>query len=225
MHIDLMTEFVVRLDLTDATLFGQDWGGLIGLRVVALESDRFSRIMLSNTGLPAATGVGGWLGFPLFRAAVWREGSPDSPGAGGDEEFRFTKWVAWALTTPNFDFASLFQASTQRSLSETELAGYAAPFPDANLQAAVRIFPYLVASQLRQNQAVMDDFYAQWNKPLLTAFGDSDPVTKGGEQVWIDRVPGAEGQPHAQVDNAGHFIQEDMPAELVERLVAFIKSS
>ena len=225
MHVDLMAEFVATLDLRDTTLFAQDWGGLIGLRVVARESHRFARIMLANSGLPAASGLRGWLGYPLFRAAVWREGSPESPSGEDDEAARFTKWVAWARTTEQFDFAGLVQSATQRKLTDSELAGYAAPFPDASHQAAVRIFPYLVASQLRKNQLIMDTFYRNWDKPFLTAFADSDPVTQGGEQVWIDQVPGAEGQDHRKVVGAGHFLQEDQPAELVARLVAFIRAS
>lgn len=222
MHVDLMTEFVVGLNIEQASLFAQDWGGLIGLRVVAREPDRFDRIMLANTGLPAAGGIGGWLGYPLFRAAVWAEGTPESLQGAPGEAPSFTRWVAWARTATDFDFSLLFQSATERELTATELAGYAAPFPDASYQAAVRIFPYLVASQLIKNQEVMDDFYANWEKPLLTAFADSDPVSSGGEQVWIDGVPGAAGQDHRPVIKAGHFLQEDQPEDLVARLIAFV---
>jgi haloalkane dehalogenase len=221
MHVDVMTELVRSLDLRDATFFGQDWGGLIGLRVVAEEPDRFARIMISNTGLPAAGGLLGWVGYPLFRLGVWREGTVETlgPVASG---FRFTRWVAYARTTSNFDMAALFQSATARELSDEELAGYAAPFPDEKHLAGARIFPFLVPSQLRQNDRVMREVYDPWDKPFLTAFGDSDPVTAGGEEVWQERVPGAKGQPHALVERAGHFIQEDRPEELVRRMLALI---
>lgn len=223
MHVDLMTDFLRELDLQGATLFAQDWGGLIGLRVVANEPDRFARIMISNTGLPAAGGLRGWIGYPMIKFAVWREGKPDEVIDNG--EFRFTRWIAWARYSDNFDLPTLFQGATSRTLSEAELAGYAAPFPDEQYKAAIRIFPYLVPSQLRQNQKVMDDFYASWDKPFLTAFGDSDPVTAGGDVVWQDTVPGAQGQAHTTIQGGNHFIQEDKPEELVDLLIGFIEDN
>jgi haloalkane dehalogenase len=223
MHVDVMSGFVDAIDLKDATLFAQDWGGLIGLRVVEQRPKRFARIMLSNTALPATGGIKGWLGYPLFRAAVWNAGDVQELNLGGDS-FSFTSWVAYAKTVNKFDFAKLFQAATTRQLSEAELAAYAAPFPSEDTIAGVRMFPSLVASQLRQNQAVMDDFYAKWNKPLITAFGADDTLMAGQEKVW-QKVPGAQGQAHTLVKDGAHFIQEDKPQELVEILTKFIQSN
>lgn len=224
MHVDIMTDFMTAVGVEDVTLFAQDWGGLIGLRVVANQSDRFSRIMISNTGLPAAGGVMGWIGYPLFQAAVWREGEVQALDI-DDPEFSFTSWVAYARHTENFDFENLFQVSTVRNLSDEELAGYAAPFPDNKYLAAVRIFPTLVPSQLRQNNRVMKEFYANWDKPFLTAFGDSDPVTAGRDTLWHDIVPGAQGQAHTTIKDGAHFIQEDQPEELVRLLIEFIEQN
>ncbi|MCX2980908.1 alpha/beta fold hydrolase [Halieaceae bacterium IMCC14734] len=224
MHVDVITTLVRELDLRDATFFGQDWGGLIGLRVVADEPDRFARIMISNTGLPAAGGIGGWVGYPLFRMAVWAKGDVNELAPEGTD-FSFASWVAYALTTDNFDMENLFQTATSRELSKAELAGYAAPFPDEAHLAGARIFPYLVPSQLRQNDRAMREVYDQWSKPFLTAFGDSDPVTAGMDSLWQERVPGAAGQPHVTVQNANHFIQEDQPERLVELLSDFIEGS
>lgn len=222
MHVDVMTELVRALDLQDVTYFGQDWGGLIGLRVVAEDPDRFGRIMISNTGLPAAGGLAGFVGYPLFQLGVWREGQVEqlSPG---DDGFSFLTWVAYARTTSDFDMEDLFQRSTERELSARELAGYAAPFVGEEHLAGARIFPYLVPSQLRENQRVMDEIYANWTKPFLLAFGDSDPVTGGQDGVWRDVVPGAKGQPHVTVERANHFIQEDRPEELVRLLLELIE--
>jgi len=222
MHVDVVTGFVRRLDLRGLTLFGQDWGGLIGLRVVAEEPDRFARIMISNTGLPAAGGVLGWLGYPLFQLAVWREGKIDRLIL-ADSDFSFTRWVAYARTTDDFDMQNLFQTATTRELSEAELDGYAAAFPDEEHLAGARSFPYLVPSQLRENDRVMREVYDQWTKPFLTAFGDSDPVTAGRDALWHERVPGAADQPHVTVEGASHFIQEDRPERLVELMIAFIE--
>lgn len=192
MHEDVMMEFVHLLDLQGITLFAQDWGGPIGLRVVAKDPDRFARIMLSNTGLPAADGLQGWIGYPVFRALVWQEGSPETL-ADENGEFSFTRWVAWSRTVEPYDYEGLFQAATERELSPEELAAYAAPFPDERYQAGARIFPYLVPSQLREGAAAMRDVFANWDKPFLTAFGDSDPVTGGMDAVWQETVPGAQG--------------------------------
>ncbi len=216
MHIDTMTELVKQLDLKNAVFFGQDWGGLIGLRVVANEPDRFSSIVLSNTGLPFADGLKGWLGYPLFKLAVWREGKPDT--VVGKNGFRFTRWVAWAATTPHFDLNTLFQNATSSQLSDAELAAYNAPFPDESYMSAIRKFPSMVPSQLRQNAAVMRYVFEHWQKPFITAFSDSDPVTKGMDSVWQRKVPGAKGQPHRVIAGGNHFIQEDNPMELVDAI-------
>lgn len=224
MHIDVMANFVDKLALENVTFFGQDWGGLIGLRVVAEKPDRFSRIMLSNTALPAAGGIKGWLGYPLFRLGVWKEGDVqelDSDSA----DFSFTQWVAYARHTDKFDFAKLFQGATTRTLSDEDLAGYAAPFPSNKYIAGVRMFPTLVASQLRQNQKVMDNFYANWDKPLLTAYGTEDGIMAGREKLWQTTVPGAKGQPHTLVEGAHHFIQDDTPAEISRLLIEFVNNN
>ncbi|MEM7662324.1 MAG: haloalkane dehalogenase [Pseudomonadota bacterium] len=224
MHIDIMEAFVAQLDLRGVTLFAQDWGGLIGLRIIPEDPDRYARVMISNTGLPGAGGVGGWVGYPLFRIGVWRKGDVQVLNAeGGDLDF--LDWVAYAKTTDNFDMEGLFQSATHRDLSAEELAGYAAPFADETHLAGARIFPYLVASQLRQNQRAMDRFWATWEKPFITTFGDSDPVTAGGDVVWQETVPGADGQPHVTIERASHFIQDDRPEELVRLLDQFITSN
>jgi len=224
MHVDVMSRFVDSLDLKDVTFFGQDWGGLIGLRVIEQRPDRFSRIMISNTTLPAMGGLKGWLGYPLFKVAVHREGNVQELKT-DDEGFSFATWVAYTKTSDNFNFANLFQTATTRTLSEAELAGYAAPFPNEETMAGVRMFPSLVVSQLRLNQTIMDDFYAKWDKPFLTAFGDKDTLMAGRDKVWQEIVPGAQGQAHSLVEGGAHFIQEDEPEELVKRLDRFIKSN
>ncbi len=216
MHIDTMTELVKQLDLKDMVFFGQDWGGLIGLRVVANEPDRFNSIVLSNTGLPYAKGLKGWLGYPLFKLAVWREGKPDT--IADKSGFRFTRWVAWAATTPKFDLDSLFQTSTTLKLTDAELAAYNAPFPDESYMSAIRKFPSMVPSHLRQNAVVMREVFEKWEKPFITSFSDSDPVTKGMDVIWQKKVPGAKGQNHRVIPGGNHFIQEDNPAELVDAI-------
>ena len=155
---------------------------------------------------------------------MWKEGDVQELNF-DDESFSFATWVAYARTSDNFNFANLFQRATTRELSEAELAGYAAPYPNEETMAGVRMFPTLVASQLRQNQIVMDEFYAKWNKPLITAFGDKDPIMAGQDKAWQKNVPGAQGQAHTLISDGAHFIQEDKPEELVSILDEFIKSN
>jgi len=224
MHVDVMSSFVDSLELNGVTLFAQDWGGLIGLRVVEQRPDKFSRIMISNTTLPAMKGVKGWLGYPMFKRSVRKEGSVQVMNT-EDASFSFATWVAYAKTSDKFDFAALFQRSTTRKLSDVELAGYAAPFPTEETMAGVRMFPSLVVTQLRQNQKIMDEFYSKWDKPLITAFGDKDTLMKGRDRVWQNTVPGAQGQPHSLVKDGAHFIQEDQPEALVAILDKFIQSN
>ena len=224
MHVDVITEFVEKLDLTNITLFAQDWGGLIGLRVVAKQPDLFSRIMISNTTLPALGGIKGWLGYPLFRLAVWREGKVQTLDTDRGK-FSFTQWVAYAKHTKNFDVRALFQRATKRELSSRALDGYAAPYPSDEYMAAVRRFPSLVASQLRQNQRAMDECFAHWHKPFITAFGTDDVIMKGRDKPWQRFVPGAKGQPHCLIDGASHFIQDDKPEEVTALLIQFINDN
>lgn len=148
MHIDVMANFVDELALKDVTLFAQDWGGAIRLRVVVERPSQFSRVMISNSTLAGASGIKGWL--PLFRAIVWREGEV--------KDFDFPQWVAYARLTDKFDFANVFQGGSTRTLSDADLAGYAAPYPSNEYIAGIRIFPQMVATQLRQNHLVMEIF-------------------------------------------------------------------
>jgi len=169
-------------------------------------------------------GVKGWLGYPLTKFSVWKEGDVEELDF-EDDDLSFATWVAYAKTSKNFDFVNLFQNTTTRKLSDAELAGYSAPFPSEETMAGVRMFPDLVASQLRQNQSVFENFYTKWDKPLLTAFGEKDTLMAGRDKIWQERVPGAQDQAHIVVKDGAHFIQEDKPEELVQILDQFIKSN
>jgi len=189
-HVAWMSDWLTALDLTDITLFCQDWGGLIGLRLVAAFPDRFARLVVSNTGLPVGTG--------------------SSEG--------FDAWLTFSQNVPQFPVGFIVNGGTTRDLSPAEIAAYDAPFPDETYKEGARQFPTLVpitpdhasVAENRAAWAVLERF----ERPVLTAFGDKDAVTKGGERAFIDRIPGARGQPHRIIAGGGHFIQEDAPAEL-----------
>ena len=214
MQVGYMREVVRALDLRDATFFGQDWGGLIGLRVVAAEPDRFARVVVSNTGLPAATGLQGWIGYPLFKLAVWWEGDMTLEELAAD--LTFPRWVAYSHHVEDLPIGRLMSFMGG---SDGVVGAYEAPFPDRGYKAAAQIMPYLVPSELRENEAAWEVF-ENWDKPFLVAFTDSDPITRGGEQVFLSRVPVAQ---NVGIRNAGHFVQEDAGPALAKLMVDFMQ--
>lgn len=196
-HIAWMRSWIENRDLTNITLACQDWGSLIGLRLVAEMPDRFNGVVLSNGGLPA--------GQPAPRA--------------------FAIWRAFSKYSPLFPIGRIVKAGTRRNLSDAEVAAYDAPFPDGSFKAGARIFPTFVP--LGPNVAVPDQLRAwdvldRWDKPFLCCFSDSDPITRGGEGLFVGRVPGTAGQPHTTL-KGGHFIQEDDPAGFVDCILKVAK--
>lgn len=201
-HVDWMRQFVEQLDLNHITLFCQDWGSLIGLRVAAENPARFARIALGNGGLPT-----------------------------GDEEFPriFKIWRAFARWSPWFPIGKILQQGSVTELNNAEVAAYDAPYPTARHKAGARAFPRLVPTE--PDNVASDDNRRAWavfeklEIPFLTTFSNRDPITRGGEKPWQERVPGAKGQPHIKIRNAGHFLQEDKPDKLAEVLIAFVRDS
>jgi haloalkane dehalogenase len=200
-HVQWMSAWMEANDLRDITLFCQDWGSLIGLRMVAEAPERFARIALANGGLPTGTE-------PLPRA--------------------FKIWRAFSQFSPWFPIGRIVKSGCVHGLTPDEVAAYDAPYPSARYKIAARLFPTLVPSTPddpeRQNNERAWDMFKRWDKPFLTLFSNRDPVTRGGYKVWQQRVPGAQGQSHAITRNAGHFLQEDKGVEVAQALVAFIQS-
>jgi haloalkane dehalogenase len=199
-HVKWMSDWLMAQHVSGITLFCQDWGGLIGLRLVAAFPDRFKRVIVANTGLPTGTG--------------------SSPG--------FDQWLAFSQGVPVFPVGGILDMGSARTLSATEKAAYDTPFPDESYKAGARRFPALVPitpqhASVEENKTawkVLEDF----NKPFLTAFSDGDPVTRGGEKLFGERVPGARGQPHVTL-HGGHFLQEDCPSEIAELIDGFIRNN
>jgi len=200
-HVAWMKEFIETLDLSDVTLFCQDWGSLIGLRVAAENQHRFARIALGNGGLPT--------------------GDQDMPRA-------FKAWRAFARYSPWFPIGKIIQKGTITELPDAVVAAYDAPFPSSRFKAGARAFPMLVPTTPGDpasdaNRAAWKIFGA-WQKPFLTTFSNRDPITRGGAVPWQEKVPGAKNCEHVKIKNAGHFLQEDKGPELADVLVRFTKS-
>ena len=198
-HVSWMRAFLEDLDLRSLTLVCQDWGGLIGLRLAAEHPERFARIVAANTFLPT-----------------------------GDEKVSdaFLAWREFSQTVPNFPAGRIVKGGCATALPDDVIAAYDAPFPDDSYKAGARAFPALVpispdnpASEANRSAwRVLE----RWEKPVLTAFSDSDPITAGGDRAMQSRIPGARNQPHTTIRGAGHFLQEDKGEELARVCVDFI---
>lgn len=198
-HVDAIAALVDALDLKNYTFFGQDWGGLIGLRVVTENDKRFARIVISNTGLPT-----------------------------GDEQITpaFLLWKRMSqqmLDNGDMPVGGLVSGSAKAPELK---AAYDAPFPDKRFKAGPLVLPQRVpiSPDDPANRANKQAWVAlrAWQKPFLTAFGDSDPITGGADKKFQDEVPGAKGQPHTTIKGGGHFIQETNGEELARVIAAFI---
>ena len=190
-HIEWMADWFDAVGLDQVTLFCQDWGGLIGLRLVARWPDRFRRIIASNTFLPTGE-------FPM----------PES----------FLKWQKFSQVVKRFDVGRMINNATTTDLPREVRAAYDAPFPDESYKEGARQFPLLVPTDPAHPDAVANagawEVLKRFDRPFLTAFGDSDPITAGADLIFRRRIPGARGQAHTRVEGGGHFIQEDRGEQL-----------
>jgi haloalkane dehalogenase len=201
-HVGWITDFIKALDLQNINLVCQDWGGLIGLRVAAENPERFVRISASNTGLPTGD-----------------QGASDA----------FKQWLTLSQSMPVFPTGVFVGGGCFNKLSKEEQAAYDAPFPDESYKTAARLFPILVPISpdnpaTEANRAAWK-VLSQWTKPFLTAFSDSDPITKGGDIIMQKMIPGTANQNHIVIEKAGHFVQEDKGEEWANAVVDFIKKN
>lgn len=198
-HVDWITGFIEALDLRNITLVGQDWGGLIGLRVAAEQEGRFARIVAANTGLPTGDRSMG----PAFLA-----------------------WQRYSQEVPDFHVGGIIKGGCASDLTPEIIAAYDAPFPDDRYKAGARQFPMLVPTAPDDPAAPANrrawEVLTRWEKPFLTAFSDSDPITHGSDRVFQQLVPGTKNQPHTTISGAGHFLQEDKGPELAGVIVDFM---
>ncbi len=231
-HVAWLNQWLAGLDLTDVTLVCQDWGGLIGLRVVADQSERFARLVIANTGLPSSDTVTDevadflgslWPSVPVpdaeMLATKFAERAPDA----------FLYWVKYASEYSGFSVRDVF-GMLSGVQDPAVLAGYVAPFPDGTYLAGARAFPTLVPllPHHKKDREANDRAWAvldRFERPVLTAFSDGDPVTAGGEIPFQTRIPGAQEVAHVTIHGAGHFLQEDKPQALSDAVIHFMAST
>ena len=199
-HVGWLTDFVLDLDLQNITLVCQDWGGLLGLRVAAENPDRFARVVAANTFLPTG----------------------DQPASEA-----FLQWRQFSQTIPAFPVGNIVNMGCVHKLSADAIAAYDAPFPDESYKTAARVFPALVPITPDDPAAEANrkawEVLKTWQKPFLTCFSDSDPITRGGDTALQKLIPGTTGQPHVTIEQGGHFLQEDQGEKWAEHIVAFLR--
>jgi haloalkane dehalogenase len=255
-QVDWMNAWLVDNNLKGLTFFGQDWGGAIGLRMVADHPDRFDRVVISNTGLM----------YPPkdapeeeIRAVLALKASPRTPTliemaramqgmAGESKLLKFATWQKFSWETEDFPVGIIMYAGTSREArlstainlglqrlgmgkiaSSSLVKAYEAPYPDKSYKMGVRAMPSRVP--LLPGDPSTDAQHRAWavferfEKPFLCAFSDDDPITRGQEAEFRQRVPGARGQPHKTIAGGRHFIQENRPAELSATIIDFIHAT
>jgi len=200
-HVDWISSMLEQLKLKDITLVCQDWGGLIGLRLAAEQSQLFSGIVAANTMLPT--------------------GDHD-PGEA------FKNWQKFSQETPEFNAGKIIKGGTTTELSAEVISAYNAPFPDETYKEGARQFPLLVpitsTDPVAEKNRAAWEVLSQWKKPFLTAFSDNDPITTGGDKLMQKLIPGTKGQAHTTIINGGHFLQEDQGEKLAEVVLSFMRS-
>lgn len=208
-HSAWLERFVELCELERITLFCQDWGSLLGLRLAAEQAPRFRAIVIGNGFLPAGN---------LGTGSSARRANTAA----------FLAWRTFARFTPVFPTSRIVQAGVARRLSDAERRAYDAPYPGAAWQAGARAFPGLVPISpgdpaVPRNEAAWR-VLESWEKPFVTTFSTGDPITRGLDRQLQARVPGARGRAHVRV-RGGHFLQEDAGVELAAVVVDTARSA
>ena len=233
-HIEVMKELIKRLDLKNATHFGQDWGGLVGLRVVAEMPNRFSQVVVSNTGMVSREGISAWFMQRLVELTVWWNGpitykelilaaqeslNTDSPTPSSATSM-FSKWMAYSYYSEDMDIVGIIENFGQLNLSEEEKRAYEAPYPSGKYKAGAHVWPYLIPTQLQENEKYWKEVYEEWDKPFLVAFGSEERITIRMKDDFLNRIP---NPTVITLGGAGHFVQEEMGPELAQIIINFIE--
>ena len=202
-HVEWLRSLVFgELDLQGVTLVGQDWGGLVGLRLVGEHPDRFARVVAANTFLPTGD---------------------SHPGKA------FLAWQQFSQEVEDFPTGVIINGGCTTDLPAAVVAAYDAPFPDESFKEGARQFPLLVPSSPDDPAAPANraawEILEGFTRPFLCAFSDGDPITGGADRRLLERIPGTQGQPHTTIVGGGHFLQEDKGEELAGVVVDFMRAT
>ena len=201
-HVSWLASHVFdELDLRDITLVCQDWGGLLGLRLVTAQPDRFAGVVAANTYLPTG------------------DGTPSDA---------FLAWQKFSQEVPEMPIGRIINGGCTTDLPPEVIAAYDAPFPDESFKEGARQFPSLVPTSPDDPEAPANraawEVLAAYDRPFVCAFSDQDQITAGNERHLISRIAGAQGQPHTTIKGGGHFLQEDRGPELAQVVIDLIGS-
>lgn len=199
MHFKKLESFIKLLQLKDITVVVQDWGGLLGLPLLAEHPDKFKRVVVMNTYLPT--------------------GKKSMPLA-------FNIWKKFSQIVPNLPIGMILKAGTHQPLSKATKKAYDAPFPTGKYKAGAKIFPSLVPSN-EEDPAIPYMLKARkvlksWSKPALVLFSDKDPIMSGAWKWFYNNIPTAKDQPRITIKDAGHFLQEDKGEEIAKHVDEFM---
>ncbi len=200
MHFSKLIQFMEALELNDITVVVQDWGGLLGLSLLAEFPDKFKRVVIMNTSLPT--------------------GEKPMPLA-------FKAWKTFSQTSPVLPIGGIIKSGTHQKLSKEARDAYDAPFPSSKYKAGARVFPALVPASPK-DPAVPYMLKARevlkaWQKPAIVMFSDKDPIMSGAWKWFYYNIPSAQEQPQITIKDAGHFLQEDKGEEIAQHIDAFMK--
>jgi len=209
-HVAWVGDLIRQLELKDITLVCQDWGGLIGLRLVAEQGERFARVVAANTALPD---------FPRNGVEPVLTRTDKLKGIVG-----FGSWFLFSQLYPFWTAGQVVALGCATRLAGEVKAAYDAPYPSRDYMAGARVFPRLVPSDGKNNRAAWERL-VKWEKPFLCAFSDKDPILSSFSGLFPALVPGAKNQPHTTIRGGGHFLQEDRGEDLAAVVASFIEKT
>lgn len=220
-HVDWMSIFVEKLGIKNAAAFMQDWGGMIGLRVLARKPDWLSRLVVANTAMAETKGVAKWLIPSVLKILRFLAGKATVEDLAKKQSYG--NWAAYFQHSKVLEIGEIMQILTEKQLTAGEMAAYQAPFPDDRYYAGPRVMPQIVATQADESYQAWQAL-KEWKHPALTLFSDKDPFLagQGYDKLFQTNLEGAKGQPHITITDASHFLQEDKSKEIADKIANWL---
>lgn len=220
-HVAWMEHFVNKLGINNSVAFMQDWGGMIGLRVLARQPRWLDRLIVANTALAEMSDLEKFMVPKVLKLMSIFAGKPSLTKFANN--INYGNWARYFSHSEQLQIGEIIQTLTTKKLSQAEITAYDAPFPSADYYAGPRKMPQIVASDLDQVNADWKQL-KQWNKPVLTLFSDKDPflAERDYDKKFQTNFVGAKDQPHCVIGNASHFLQEDQSHALANQVINWL---